>query len=224
MSATEAFSEGAREYDTTRRRLIPPFDGFYGTVVDVLALLDQPPRRVLDLGAGTGLLAARIHEAYPEAQLELPDGSAEMLDVARERLPGATFHLQDLRDPLPAGEFDAIVSALAIHHLENDDKRDLFSRIRGQLPAHAVFVLADQVSGPREALTAHYLDVWTRQCRALGATDEELVRARGRMQHDRCADTGALMQWVLDAGFAECGCVYKSWWWTVILGFVTTPS
>ena len=79
MSATEAFSEGAREYDATRRRLIPPFDAFYGTVVDVLALLDEPPRRVLDLGAGTGLLAARIHEAYPEARLELLDGSAEML-------------------------------------------------------------------------------------------------------------------------------------------------
>jgi tRNA (cmo5U34)-methyltransferase len=223
MSASEAFADGAREYDATRRRLVPPFDAFYGTVVDVLGMLEQPPRRVLDLGAGTGLLAEKIHDAYPKAKLELLDGSPEMLDVARERLPGATFHTQDMRDPLPEGEFDAVVSALAIHHLENEAKRDLFARIRDVLPAHGVFVLADQVSGPRETLTAHYLDVWARQCKALGATEEELAAARERMQHDRCADTGALMEWVLDAGFPECGCVYKSWWWTVIVGFVTIP-
>lgn len=194
-------------------------------MLDVLGLLEPQPRRVLDLGAGTGLLAAKIHEAYPEAEVELLDASAEMLDVARTRLGGApgTFHLQDLGDPLPGGEFDAVVSALGIHHLDDEAKRDLFARIRGVLGPRGVFVLAEQVSGPSEAVTAHYLDVWTRQCLALGATEEELASERQRMQHERCADTAAQMRWVLEAGFADAGCVFKSWWWAVIVGWVAMP-
>ena len=225
MSAS-AFSANAGQYDATRPRLVPPFDALYGAVVESLQLLDLPPRRVLDLGAGTGLLAAKIHAAFPEAELVLLDGSAEMLDVAREKLTGApaAFHLRDLRDPLPEGEFDAVVSALAIHHLEHDAQRDLFARIRGVLPPHGVFVNAEHVCGPTEALTAHYHRVWTRQCQARGATEEELARARERMEYDRCVDTGLLMRWVLDAGFADCGTVVKWWWFAVIVGFVITPS
>jgi tRNA (cmo5U34)-methyltransferase len=220
-----ASSKDPRHDDTVRRRLVPPFDAFYGSVLEVLELLEPPPRRVLDLGAGTGLLSAKIHDAYPEAELVLVEPSAEALDVARERLAvaNAAFHPQDLRDPLPGGEYDAVVSALAIQELENDAKRDLFARILGTLRRHGVFINAEHVTGPSAAVTAHYLDVWARQCRALGATDEELAEARERMQHDRCADTASLMQWVLEAGFADAGCVFKSWWWVVIVGWVTTP-
>jgi hypothetical protein len=38
--------------------------------------------------------------------------------------------LADLRDPFPDGPFDAVVSALAIHHLGDDDKRELFRRVK----------------------------------------------------------------------------------------------
>lgn len=222
--SVSAFSASADQYDASRPRLVPPFDALYGAVVETLRLQDSPPRRVLDLGAGTGLLAGKIHDAFPEAELVLVDGSAEMLGVARERLPKATFHQQDMCDPLPDGEFDAVVSALAIHHLDHDAQRNLFARIHGVLEPHGVFVNAEHVSGPTDALTAHYRRVWTDQCRARGATEEELDRARGRMEYDRCVDAGSLMRWVLDAGFADCGTVFKWWWFVVIVGFMTTPS
>ena len=54
---TETFDAHAGEYDALRRRLVPPFDAFYGTAVAALELTAAPPARVLDLGAGTGLLA-----------------------------------------------------------------------------------------------------------------------------------------------------------------------
>jgi tRNA (cmo5U34)-methyltransferase len=51
-------------------------------------------------------------------------GLAAMLAAARQRLAGAELELRvaNLTDPLPAGPFDLVVSALAIHHLEGPDK------------------------------------------------------------------------------------------------------
>jgi cyclopropane fatty-acyl-phospholipid synthase-like methyltransferase len=44
-------------------------------------------------------------------------------------------------------DFDAIVSALAIHHLEDAEKRSLFARIHERLRPGGVFVNAEQVVG-----------------------------------------------------------------------------
>jgi hypothetical protein len=41
--------------------------------------------------------------------------------------------IQPLTAPLPPGPFDAMVSALAIHHISDDDKRRLYGRIFGSV-------------------------------------------------------------------------------------------
>ena len=160
--SVSVFAEHAREYDGQRRRLVPSFELFYGTAVDVIALREGPVNRVLDLGAGTGLMAAAVLERYPNAELVLLDGSQEMLAHARERLPRSSTAavVADLRDELPPGPFDAVVSALAIHHLEHPDKRDLLRRVRERLRAGGVFVNAEHVAGPTPWLEGAYRDLW----------------------------------------------------------------
>jgi tRNA (cmo5U34)-methyltransferase len=220
-AATASFSAHASQYTALRRRLVPGYDQFYGAVVDVLSLNEQPPRRVLDLGAGTGLLSAAVLTAFPDVSIELLDGSEAMLAEAAERLSGAVgaVHVADMTAPLPAGPFDAIVSALAIHHLADADKRRLFSRTFEALVPGGVFVNAEQVAGPTDELTAIYTATWERDCRALGATDEELDDARQRMRHDRCADVASQLAWLRQAGFTAADCVYKSWRQAVLVGF-----
>jgi tRNA (cmo5U34)-methyltransferase len=221
VTAADAFSAHAPRYTALRRRLVPRYDEFYGAVVDVLSLSEQPPRRVLDLGAGTGLLSAAVLTAFPDVSLELLDGSEPMLAEATQRLGDAVgaVHVADMADELPDGPFDAIVSALAIHHLADADKQRLFSRAYQALTPGGVFVNAEQVAGPTDALTAVYTATWERDCRALGATDEELDGARERMRHDRCADVESQLTWMRDAGFTAADCVYKSWRFAVMAGF-----
>jgi len=216
--AAAAFSAHARDYEEQRRRLVPAFDAFYEAVTDVLGLREAPLRRVLDLGAGTGLLSAMVAAAHPEAELELLDGSEEMLDEARLRpdLHPSAVHVQDLRDPLPPGPFDAVVSALAIHHLEHDAKRELFAGLRECLRPGGVFVNAEQVAGPSQWLTDTYDELSVRQCRELGATNEELAAAWERMRYDRCADTESQLHWLRQAGFDPADVVFKSWRFAVL--------
>ena len=220
-TAAAAFSAHAREYDGLRRRLVPDFDGFYGALIDVLGLLPAPPARVLDLGAGTGLVSAAVLAACPEARVELLDASEAMLEQARERLGDAVaaVHVADMSDPLPAGPFDAVVSALAIHHLDDADKRALFGRVADVLAPGGVFVNAEQVAAPDPGLADVYTDMWVRECRALGATESEIDGARERMRHDRCADTESQLRWLREAGFERVDCVYKHWRFAVMCGF-----
>jgi tRNA (cmo5U34)-methyltransferase len=220
-AAADAFSAHAPQYTALRRRLVPGYDQFYGAVVDVLSLSEQPPRRVLDLGAGTGLLSDEVLAAFPDVSIELLDGSEAMLAEARVRLGDAVsaVHVADMSNELPEGPFDAVVSALAIHHLDDAHKRQLFSRVHAGLAPGGVFVNAEQVAGPTDALTAIYTATWERECRALGATDEELDAAYERMRHDRCADVESQLAWMRQAGFAAADCVYKSWRQAVLSGF-----
>lgn len=220
-AAATAFSAHAPDYTGLRRRLVPSIDEFYGAVVDVLGLLDPGPARVLDLGAGTGLLSAAVVAAYPAARVDLLDASEPMLQEALELLADAVsaVHVADMTSDLPDGPFDAIVSGLAIHHLPDGAKRDLFGEVLERLRPGGAFVDADQVSAPTPELTAVYERIWSRDCRGLGATDAELDGARERMRHDRCVDTEAQLQWLRAAGFTDVDCVYKSWRFAVMMGF-----
>ncbi|MFZ0091930.1 MAG: class I SAM-dependent methyltransferase [Solirubrobacteraceae bacterium] len=221
-AASDAFSAHATEYTSLRRRLVPVYDDFYGAVIDVLELLGHDQvGRVLDLGAGTGLLSREIAGAFPDARFELLDGSEPMLREARAQLGArvAAVHVSDMAGPLPEGPFDAVVSALAIHHLADGDKRALMRRVHERLRPGGVFVNAEQVTAPSPALTEIYEERWARECLALGATERELADTRERMRHDRCTDVEPQLRWLREAGFARADCVYKSWRFAVLVGF-----
>jgi tRNA (cmo5U34)-methyltransferase len=209
-AARAAFEAHAGDYDAERRRLLPCFDAFYAAAIEAVGLSARPPGRVLDLGAGTGLLADFVAQAFPAAQLTLLDGAGAMLAQARERLgERASYVVADLADPLPAGPWDAVVSALAIHHLDNPGKRDLFARVHAALAPGGVFVNAEQVAGESAWLDAVYVQRHEQAARALGAGDAEWAAAVQRMSHDRCATVGDQLAWLRAAGFADAGCLWR---------------
>jgi tRNA (cmo5U34)-methyltransferase len=182
--------------------------------------------RVLDLGAGTGLMSAAVAQAFPAARFELLDGSPEMLAEAQVRLGQqvSAVHVQDMAATLPEGPFDAVISALAIHHLSDQDKRLLFAEIHEQLRPGGVFVNAEQVLGPTAELADLYRALWERDAAALGASDAEVSASRGRREHDRCADAESQLAWLREAGFETADCVYKLWELAVIVAVKADPA
>ena len=110
------------------------------------------------------------------------DQNEAMLDAARIRLEGlrppVELRVARLTDPLPRGPFDLVVSALAIHHLEDPDKAALFARVAGVLRPGGRFVLGDVVVpvDPADAVTPLTSD------------------------HDRPATLAEQLAWLADAG------------------------
>ncbi|HST13504.1 MAG TPA: class I SAM-dependent methyltransferase [Gaiellaceae bacterium] len=101
--------------------------------------------RILELGTGTGETTKRLLAAHRGAAFIGIDRSDAMLAIARETLPEAELRVQRLEDPLPAGPFELVFSALAVHHLDRNGKRDLFRRVAAALVPGGRFVLADVI-------------------------------------------------------------------------------
>jgi tRNA (cmo5U34)-methyltransferase len=129
-------------YLAMMREDVPRYDELQDVVAAATAGVDA--RRILELGTGTGETTRRLLAAHPEAELVGIDSSEAMLAVARANID-ADFRVQQLEDPLPAGPFDLVASALVVHHLDSDDKRDLFQRVHRELTPSGRFVLADLV-------------------------------------------------------------------------------
>jgi tRNA threonylcarbamoyl adenosine modification protein (Sua5/YciO/YrdC/YwlC family) len=120
----------------------------YARLQDELAAVSgQGARRILELGTGTGETAGRLLSRHPDATLVGIDESPEMLAAARCSLPADRVDLRvgRLEDPLPAGPYDLVASALCVHHLDGPGKADLFRRLRELLDPGGRFVMADVV-------------------------------------------------------------------------------
>lgn len=86
----------------------------------LLRQIPERPGRVLDVGCGAGGFAARL--ARHGHRVDAIDCSEEMVRVAMTRVPSTvTCVLGDvLEDDLPTGDYDAIVSITALHHMPLD--------------------------------------------------------------------------------------------------------
>lgn len=133
----------ADTYMAMVRSEIASYDDLQDRLAD--ASSDIEAHSILDLGSGTGVTAERVMARHPGATLIGIDMSADMLNQARKDVPSATFLEQALEKSLPAGPFDLVVSAFAIHHLPSHAKLDLFTRVAAVLSPRGCFVFCDVV-------------------------------------------------------------------------------
>jgi tRNA (cmo5U34)-methyltransferase len=213
----------ASEYDLSRRRLIPCYDSFYAAAADLTAysLKIIPSPAILDLGAGTGLLSEFVMQKVGSAALHLLDESTEMLAKAQQRLAQyqpAVF-VQSMTEPLPEIKFHAIVSSVAIHHLSDENKRELFKQIYLSLAPGGVFVNAEQILGVTEKQQQLYEDMHLNGARALGSDDEEIRAAKERMTYDRCATLSDQISWLRQIGFQNSDSFFHSFRFAVYAGW-----
>lgn len=217
-----AFDRHARDYDAARRMLVPCFDDFYGAAMAGIPFPADAPLTIVDIGAGSGLMADMALQRWPRARAILIDLSAEMLDEARRRLAShggrVEFHIADyVMQPLPTG-IDVALSALSIHHVVDADKKRLFARVFEALTPGGVFVNAEQVLGPTPAIERRYRRMWEEMARARGAGDDDIAAAKARMIHDQAATLADQMGWLADAGFVEVDCQFKQYAFAVYGG------
>ena len=141
--------EYSQAFIDTGRYFVPDRQEQIDTVCALLPLQDQAGH-VLELCCGEGLLAEAILERYPTCMVSGLDGSTTMLEHARrrlarfgERFSAGHFDLFATDWRKPDASLQAIVSSMAIHHLDSDQKQALFQDIHAMLAPGGALVIAD---------------------------------------------------------------------------------
>jgi len=218
--ATTVFDEHASHYNGPRRQLIPPFESFYGTAIEAIGLAGPDPRRILDLGAGTGMLSRFVLEAYPEATVKLFDFAPQMLLQAKESMDSSRveFQVGDMYKEIPEGPWDAIVSALAIHHMTDEGKQLVYKAACEQLAPGGVFINAEHVYGPTEMMDDEYRRWHKERAHGAGITNEDWAAAEERMTHDHLSPLSDQLRFLADAGLTDVDCLFKDHGFAVLFG------
>ncbi len=99
-------------------------------------------------------------EKYRNAILVGVDFSSKMLEQAHQKLNQlkhrVTLVNSDFKALPSMGPFELVYSILAVHHLSDEDKQELFRKIWAQLQPNGIFILIDVVKGGDDRLTEIY--------------------------------------------------------------------
>ncbi len=132
--------EGLGRFDGLDR---PRWDDDVDALVETVAAL--PPAHTLDVACGTGFLTRHLR-----GRVTALDASPTMLEVARERLPGAELVQGDALDlPFPDDAFDRVLTGHFYGHLEAARRERFLAEARRVAPE--LVVVDSAVRPDREA-------------------------------------------------------------------------
>jgi len=166
----------------------------------LLEFIPEHTRRILDLGTGDGRLLALVRRAHPESEAVAADFSPAMLAAARKRFDGDSrvrVIEHNMDSPLTdLGQFDAVISSFAIHHLTHERKRALYGEVYRLLNGGGVFCNLEHVASPTEQLHDEFL-------RAIGVTRET------EDPSNKLLDMETQVGWLREIGFEDVDCHWK---------------
>ena len=118
----------------------------------ISTLLDNDVKKVLDLGAGTGLELIPIFEKFPDIEITVVDLTEKMLAVLKERFKDKDINIirGDFFEVDLGGNYDAVISSAALHHFDEKDKLALFKKAYDALKKGGQFINNDHYAASQE--------------------------------------------------------------------------
>jgi SAM-dependent methyltransferase len=208
MSVAAHLGIRLRDYDRRVRTFIPGYEEMLHAVAVSCGTALERARRpvILDLGVGTGALAARCLEAAPGARVIGVDSDPAMLRAAMRRLtdlPGPVTLVRGdfTRVALPPA--DAIVATLALHHIPTAGrKRAFYERCAAALHTGGVIVSGDCHPSSVPAIAARQRDGWNSHLRESYSASEVKRFLRAWADEDTYMTLEEELAFLQRAGFA----------------------
>jgi tRNA (cmo5U34)-methyltransferase len=210
----------AADYDHLIGDIVPGQSLLLATILDYLP---DNPRRVLELGCGTGILTEMILDRFPGTEVAGIDLSPEMLHIASAKpaLRGVKFIEGDLRDAWPPGPYDAVVTSLCIHHVSSGERAGVVRRAHDFLSPGGRFVCGDVFRGETDweegILTAN----WLRGMHHAGVSDEVIsgMAAARKERMPELRPVSWFRERLTDAGFSRVMVPFTAGFVGLVVGF-----
>ena len=164
------------ELDVDRRVLIPRPE----TELLVELAVERKPRRVLDVGTGSGAIALAVADELPECEVVATDTSPGALEVARANAArlGLAERVTFVEGTLPEGDFDLVLANLP--YVPDGDWPTLQPEVRDWEPREALTAGPDGLDAYRALIPAVQAPALAIEI-GIGQTDaaQALMRASG---------------------------------------------
>lgn len=164
-------------------------------------LLEEIPegaKKILDIGAGNGRLLDLCMLKCKDTKGIALDFSPAMLAELEKKYNDderVTVIEHDMNNPLPfdADSFDVVVSSFAIHHVDDERKRNLYNEVWKLLVNGGTFCNLEHVASPTENLHKKFYEL-------LGAPEDNA---------NKLVDIETQLRWFRETGFSEVDCYWK---------------
>jgi len=124
----------------------------------------------IDLGCGDGILGRQLFQYWPESRGIFIDYSEPMLEAARKTgkqiKSRAEYYLLDFGEKGWKNQIkhvqpvDAVISGFSIHHLEDDQKKQVFKDIYEILKPGGIFLNLEHVASPDSHLEKMFDEIF----------------------------------------------------------------
>jgi tRNA (cmo5U34)-methyltransferase len=161
MSVAEHLGIRTDEYDQQILTFIPFYDEILTVAAGALVALDRPARHVVDLGIGSGALAARCVKALGRVKVTGIDADAAMLAMAAKRLGKALTPVVGTLEAAPFPACDVVTASFSLHHIPSPAvKLRIFKRAYAALRPGGLLVDADCLLNDDPKLQARDHEIW----------------------------------------------------------------
>lgn len=138
------------DYEQHMMDFVDGADEYYDITAKLIA--NAQPKKLLDLGCGSGLQLDAIFKLLPDIPVVGVDLSQNMLDALRKKHPTKNLHLihGSYFDVDFGAGFDAAVSVMTLHHFDHPTKLGLYQKIHAALTENGVYVETDYMVETQE--------------------------------------------------------------------------
>jgi tRNA (cmo5U34)-methyltransferase len=219
----EHFETEAKEFDEIIFKIIPYYSRMIEALMDSVHFSYDKSFRVIDLGCGTGTVAKRISEKFPNSEIVCLDIASNMIDLAKQKLKDHTntrFITGDFSTFDFDSKFDLVVSSLALHHLENDhSKKQFYKKIYELLSDSGQFINADVILASTDFHQEVYMNRWIEYMNKTYPKDQ-IYNNWIRKYHteDRPAKLMDQLKWLEEIGFKSVDVIWKYYNFSVYCG------
>jgi SAM-dependent methyltransferase len=161
MGATAHLGIKFGAYDATIASLIPHYKALIEAAADAVDIVARTAPAVVDLGTGSGALAAEILRVRPKARLIGIDADETMLAAAQRRLKGRIDSIHDNFEQARIPRCDVVSASFSLHHIDAGRKKGaLYKRCFNSLGDGGMFVSADCFLAASDKIRRHDRQAW----------------------------------------------------------------